>query len=152
MTKPIHAPLPTIGEDPFLWLEDRTSKPALDWVHGQNARTKERLQGDVSYPPQYETALELMTAEDNIAVGYELRGHVYNFWQDKANVLGLWRRTPVASYKTDKPEWQTIIDFDALSAKEGVRWVFSGARRLYPDFSRCLLNLSPDGGDASEMR
>ena len=67
-------------------------------------------------------------------------------------MLGLWRRTTVASYKTEKPEWETIIDFDQLAAKEGVRWVFSGANRLYPDFSRCLLSMSPDGGDASEMR
>ena len=77
---------------------------------------------------------------------------MYNFWQDKTNVLGLWRRTAVASYKTEKPEWETIIDFDQLAAKEGVRWVFSGSSRLYPDFSRCLLSMSPDGGDASEMR
>jgi prolyl oligopeptidase len=93
-----------------------------------------------------------MTAEDNIPVGAALAGHVYNFWQDKTNVLGLWRRTTVASYKTDKPDWETIIDFDVLSAKEGVKWVFSGAGRLYPDFTRCLLSMSPDGGDASEMR
>ncbi|MER8968108.1 prolyl oligopeptidase family protein [Mesorhizobium sp. M0902] len=140
------------AEDPFLWLEDRRGKQALDWVHHQNAVTVGELQGDPSYQTSFETALDLMTAEDNIAVGAAINGYVYNFWQDRTNVLGLWRRTTVASYKTDKPEWQTIIDFDSLAAKEGVKWVFSGASRLYPDFSRCLLNLSPDGGDASEMR
>ncbi|RWB35234.1 prolyl oligopeptidase family protein [Mesorhizobium sp.] len=139
-------------EDPFLWLEDRTGKQALDWVHRQNEATTGELQGDPSYQAYFQTALDLMTAEDNIAVGSALNGHVYNFWQDKTNVLGLWRRTPVASYKTEKPDWDTIIDFDNLSAKEGVKWVFSGASRLYPDFSRCLVSLSPDGGDASEMR
>ncbi|RWB35642.1 MAG: S9 family peptidase, partial [Mesorhizobium sp.] len=139
-------------EDPFLWLEDRTGKQALDWVHRQNEATTGELQGDPSYQAYFQTALDLMTAEDNIAVGSALNGHVYNFWQDKTNVLGLWRRTTVASYKTEKPDWDTVIDFDRLSAKEGVKWVFSGASRLYPDFSRCLLSLSPDGGDASEMR
>ncbi|RUV70221.1 MAG: S9 family peptidase [Mesorhizobium sp.] len=139
-------------EDPFLWLEDRTGKQALDWVHRQNEATTGELQGDPSYQTYFQTALDLMTAEDNIAVGSALNGHVYNFWQDKTNVLGLWRRTTVASYKTEKPDWDTIIDFDNLSAKEGVKWVFSGASRLYPDFTRCLVSLSPDGGDASEMR
>lgn len=139
-------------EDPFLWLEDRTGQKALDWVHRQNEVTTGELQGDPSYQASFQTALDLMTAEDNIAVGSALAGHVYNFWQDKTNVLGLWRRTTVDSYKTEKPDWETVIDFDALSAKEGVKWVFSGASRLYPDFTRCLLNLSPDGGDASEMR
>lgn len=140
------------AEDKFLWLEDRTSKESLDWVHGQNEITVGELQGDPSYQAAFETALDLMTAEDNIAVGAALNGHVYNFWQDKTNVLGLWRRTTVASYKTEKPDWETIIDFDVLSAKEGVKWVFSGASRLYPDFNLCLVAMSPDGGDASEMR
>ncbi|TPJ61336.1 prolyl oligopeptidase family protein [Mesorhizobium sp. B2-6-1] len=139
-------------DDPFLWLEERTSKEALDWVHRQNEVTVAQLQGDPSYQASFETALDLMTAEDNIAVGSALNGYVYNFWQDKTNVLGLWRRTTVASYKTDRPDWETIIDFDQLAAKEGVKWVFGGASRLYPDFNRCLVSMSPDGGDASEMR
>ena len=140
------------AEDPFLWLENRNGKEALDWVHRQNAVTVAELQGDPSYQAAFETALDLMTAEDNIPVGAALAGYVYNFWQDKTYALGLWRRAPVASYKTDKPDWETIIDFDQLSAKEGVKWVFGGASRLYPDFDRCLISMSPDGGDASEMR
>ncbi|RUW26273.1 S9 family peptidase [Mesorhizobium sp. M4B.F.Ca.ET.215.01.1.1] len=140
------------AEDSFLWLEDRNGKGALDWVHAQNELTVAELQGDPGYQASFETALDLMTAEDNIPIGTAINGHVYNFWQDKNNVLGLWRRTAVASYKTDKPEWETIVDFDVLSAKEGIKWVFSGASRLYPDFNRCLVSMSPDGGDASEMR
>lgn len=153
MTSPMTQTQPELPvEDPFLWLEDRNGKEALEWVHRQNATTVAELQGDPSYQAAFETALDLMTAEDNIPVGSALAGYVYNFWQDKTNALGLWRRTTVASYKTDKPEWETILDFDQLSAKEGVKWVFGGATRLYPDFDRCLLFMSPDGGDASEMR
>ncbi|RWK00716.1 prolyl oligopeptidase family protein [Mesorhizobium sp.] len=153
MTSPMTKTQPELAaEDPFLWLEERNGKEALDWVHRQNAATVAELQGDPSYQAAFETALDLMTAEDNIAVGAALAGHVYNFWQDKTNALGLWRRAPVASYETEKPDWETIIDFDQLSAKEGVKWVFGGASRLYPDFDRCLLYMSPDGRDASEMR
>jgi prolyl oligopeptidase len=140
------------SDDPFLWLEDRTAKPSLDWVDRQNKITVEQLQGDPSYQAAFETALDLMTAEDNIAAGNAIAGHVYNFWQDKKNALGLWRRTTVASYKNEKPDWETIIDFDQLAAKEGVKWVFGGASRLYPDFNLCLVSMSPDGGDASAMR
>jgi len=139
-------------EDEFLWLEDRDSERAREWVREQNARTVAELQGDPEYQPTFETALSLMTAEDNLAFGAEIRGKVYNFWQDSKNALGIWRRTSVESYKTDKPDWETIIDFDALAAKEGVKWVFNGATRLYPDFSRSLLSMSPDGGDAAELR
>ncbi len=141
---------PEASEDEFLWLEDRDSERAKEWVREQNARTVAELQGDPDYQPMFETALKLMTAEDNMAFGAENRGKVYNFWQDAKNALGIWRRTTVDSYKTDKPDWETIIDFDALAAKEGISWVFNGATRLYPDFSRCLLSMSPDGGDAAE--
>jgi len=143
---------PLDSDDEFLWLEERTAKDALDWVHAQNAVTRQELQSDPSYQPSFDTALNLMTAEDNLAVGYGQMGYAYNFWQDKANPLGLWRRATIASYKTATPDWETIIDFDRLAAEEGVKWVFSGAARLYPDFSRCLLRLSPDGGDASDIR
>src|SRR4051794_29296850 len=105
MTKSItQGLLNSAAEDPFLWLEDRTGEQALDWVYRQNAVTSGELQGDPSYQASFETVLDLMTAEDNIAVGAALNGHVYNFWQDKANVLGLWRRTTVASYKAEKPD------------------------------------------------
>ena len=36
------------AEDAFLWLEDRTSKESLDWVHRQNDVTVAELQGDPS--------------------------------------------------------------------------------------------------------
>lgn len=146
------AAIVTPAEDEFLWLEDRTGEQALAWVHDQNRITVGQLQGDPSYQQAFDTTLQLMTAEDNIAIGAAIGETVYNFWQDKNNALGLWRKTSIASYKTDTPDWQTIIDFDALAEKEGVKWVFGGASRLYPDFSRALLSISPDGGDASEMR
>ena len=129
MTKPLTKP-ESSTEDPFLWLEDRTTTQSLDWVHRQNEVTVGELQGDPSYQAAFQTALDLMTAEDNIAVGSALKGHVYNFWQDKTNVLGLWRRTPVTTYKTEKPDWETIINFDQIAAEEGIKWVFGGARRL----------------------
>lgn len=140
------------ANDPFLWLEEVRSDEAMAWVNKQNEATTGLLKSDPSYQKDFDIALDLMTAEDNIVIGAQVAGKVYNFWQDKKNQLGLWRRTSPASYKTDKPDWETIIDFDALAAKEGVKWVFSGAARLYPDFSRALLSMSPDGGDASEMR
>ena len=64
------------------------SQQSLDWVHRQNEVTVGELQGDPSYQASFQTALDLMTAEDNIAVGAAIAGHVYNFWQDKTNALG----------------------------------------------------------------
>ncbi len=133
--------------DPFLWLEERTSQEALDWVHGQNKVTVAELQGDPSYPAAFETALDLMTAEDNIAVGSAIGDHVYNFWQDKTNVLGLWRRTTVASYKTDKPDWETILDFDAGALKPSAMKDFVSMSN-----SRMALASPPSGDIDSRQR
>ena len=71
--------------------------------------------------------LELFTASDNLAFGYVQGGFVYNFWQDDEHNLGLWRRTSPASYKSAAPQWETVIDFDALAAAEGTNWVYSNA-------------------------
>ena len=91
-------------------------------------------------------------ASDNLAYGYVQGGFVYNFWQDDAHNLGLWRRTSPASYKSAAPEWETVIDFDALAAAEGTNWVYSNADCLGPEYRRCLISMSPDGGDALEIR
>ncbi|RVD62871.1 S9 family peptidase, partial [Mesorhizobium sp. M4A.F.Ca.ET.029.04.2.1] len=131
---------------------DRNGKGALDWVHAQNELTVAELQGDPGYQASFETALDLMTAEDNIPIGTAINGHVYNFWQDKNNVLGLWRRTAVASYKTDKPEWETIVDFDVLSAKEGIKWVFSGAKAAFDEGLRRDVELAHLAGIAAIRR
>jgi prolyl oligopeptidase len=155
MTKPFADRSETDGlraEDPWLWLEERAGGEALEWVRRQNKLSLAELATDPRYQGFFDTALELLTAEDRIAYGYALAGHVYNFWQDKANVLGLWRRAPVSSYKSARPEWETLVDFDALAAEQGTKWVFGGAVHCYPDFQRCLVYLSPDGGDASEAR
>ncbi|WP_425586105.1 hypothetical protein, partial [Thermocatellispora tengchongensis] len=59
-------------------------------------------------------------------------------------------------YRTDRPAWEVLLDVDALAAAEGVEWVFAGTRMLRPPagepYRRALVMLSPDGGDAVEVR
>jgi prolyl oligopeptidase len=53
---------------------------------------------------------------------------------------------------SDNPEWETVLDIDKLSEEENQKWVYKGASWLYPDYKRCLVYLSPGGGDAVEVR
>ena len=80
----------------------------------------------------------------------------YNFWKDRQNPKGLWRRTSWDSYCSDAPEWDVLLDVDALAAADGVEWVFHGANLLRPEpgqpYRRALVALSPDGGDANRYR
>ena len=78
--------------------------------------------------------------------------HFYNMWRDAANPKGLWRRTTLAEYRTSAPAWETVIDLDALSAKEGENWVWHGAAVLEPEDRRCLVSLSRGGADADVVR
>lgn len=50
----------------------------------------------------------------------------YNFWQDGDNPRGLWRRTTPQSFCSNDPQWEVLIDVDALGTTEGVSWVWKG--------------------------
>src|SRR5262249_42021496 len=77
---------------------------------------------------------------------------LYNFWQDASHPRGLWRRTTLDEYRKDSPEWDVIVDVDALAAAEGENWVFGGAGLNSPNFERGLVALSRGGSDASVVR
>ena len=139
------------AEDPFLWLEDIHGAKALEWVNDQDAITLKALKSDPEYVQDYDSLLMILDADDRIPAA-QLHGNVVlNFWQDKEHVRGIWRQTTIASYETSKPNWETVLDIDRLSAQESKNWVFKGAT-CSADLARCLLKLSPDGGDTVVLR
>jgi prolyl oligopeptidase len=138
--------------DPFLWLEGVEDEDALAWVRTQNARTLARLEADPRYQGLYDTVLQIITAEDRIPYPMFLGEGVANFWQDSTHVRGLSRRTTLASYRTSDPQWETILDFDALAAAEGKNWVNHGASILPPEDRHAMLALSDGGKDAVTLR
>ncbi len=138
--------------DPRLWLEEIEGQRALAWVETQNSRTLAKLQADPRYQDNFDQALAIANASDKIPYGAHRGGYVYNFWQDSGHVHGLWRRTPMASYVSDNPAWETLLDLDALSEAEGENWVYKGADCLAPDYARCIITLSRGGKDAAVRR
>jgi len=139
--------------DPWLWLEEVDGERAMAWVNERNTRSLGVLQGDPRYEALHEQALALVQARDRIpAPGFTHAGMIDNFWQDAEHVRGLWRRTTLDSYRTDAPEWQTILDIDALSAAEGKNWVYKGSNCLPPEERLCLISLSDGGKDAVVIR
>lgn len=139
--------------DPYLWLEDVEGDRAMAWVREHNTHSLGVLQADPRYDPLHAQALAIVEARDRIpSVGFNRDGTLDNFWQDAQHVRGVWRRTTMDSYRTDAPEWQTILDFDALSAAEGANWVYKGSNCLDPDERLCLVSLSNGGKDAVTVR
>ncbi|WP_156746329.1 prolyl oligopeptidase family protein, partial [Mycobacterium sp. 1423905.2] len=62
------------------------------------------------------------------------------------------RRTTLDSYRTDSPQWDVLIDVDALGRADDRKWVWAGAGVIEPERIRALVGLSPGGSDASVVR
>jgi prolyl oligopeptidase len=145
-------PAVAADDDQFQWLEDVQGEKALAWAKEQNALTTKVLAARPEYEPIYKRTLEILDSKERIPEPKLYGDTVYNFWKDDAHERGIWRRTTLASYRTAAPEWETVLDVDALGKAEGKAWTFHGADLLPPAFERCLISLSVGGSDAFELR
>jgi prolyl oligopeptidase len=142
----------TAASDEFEFLEEIEGERALAWARAENEKTLGALQSDPRYQQFYDRALEILQARDRIpAVAIRPSG-LYNFWQDQDHVRGILRRTTLASYRTDNPTWETVLDVDALAREENANWVYQGMQCLQPEQRRCLVILSNGGRDANFVR
>ena len=139
-------------EDPYLWLEEVESERALQWAAVQNERTLERLQSDERFASIYEQNIEILNSSERLPMPQQRGDYIYNFWRDETHVRGIWRRTSYQSYRSDTPDWEVVVDLDALADEEQENWVWEGARCRYPDYDRCLIGLSRGGADAAVVR
>jgi prolyl oligopeptidase len=138
-------------DDPFLWLEDVEGAEALAWVEAQNEKTLGLL-SDARVATDAAALKAMMDRPDKIPHVTRRGGMLYNYWQDAAHPRGLWRRTTLASYRTESPDWEVLLDLDALASSEGEDWIWKGATTLPPGHDRALLRLSRGGGDAVVLR
>ena len=138
-------------DDPYLWLEDVAGDEALDWVRAQNEPTLAEL-GGAQFERMRTEALEVLDTDARIPYVRRRGEYLYNFWRDAANPRGLWRRTTLDSYRTDSPDWDVLIDVDALGRADDEKWVWAGATVIEPEFTRALVDLSRGGSDAVIVR
>jgi prolyl oligopeptidase len=148
----LHAQNTTEQPDKYLWLEDVSGARAMDWVTAENERSAKILQADPRYAELQETALKVLESPTRLPVPHFRVGEIYNTWQDGQHVRGILRKTSLNSYLTDKPDWQTVIDYDGLAKQDNEKWVQKGLDCLYPGDSLCLVQLSAGGEDAETLR
>jgi prolyl oligopeptidase len=142
----------TAQEDPYLWLEEVEGERAMEWVLDQNAQTRSELQRLPAYRRAFDNTMAILTSDERIAFP-SMRGEwLYNFWTDGEHPRGIYRRTTWDDYLSGEPDWETVLDIDALAAAEGEAWAFRGMSCLAPENRHCLVNLSPGGSDAVEIR
>ena len=138
--------------DPHQWLEDVGGDKALDWVKARNADAEARLASSDGFARTESAIREVLDSDARIPGVYKMGAYYYNFWKDKNNTRGIWRRTTLAEYRKAEPAWETILDLDALNKAEGENWVWHGASCLRPSYERCLIALSRGGADADVTR
>jgi prolyl oligopeptidase len=139
--------------DPYLWLENVEGAKPLAQVKQWNAETEAMLTKMPGYEEHRQRALAMLNDPQQIATPDEVMGDlVANHWVDADHKRGLWRVSPLPAYVDGKPQWRTLIDVDALGKAEGQSWVWHGANCLAPEYRRCLVSLSPGGGDADVIR
>jgi prolyl oligopeptidase len=146
------AALAQSNDDPFQWLEEVQGEKALAWAKEHNAKSTALFEARPEYKPIYTRTLEILDSKEKIPTPELYGDTVYNFWRDDAHERGIWRRTSLASYKTATPQWETVIDVDALGKADGKSWVWHGTDCLAPAYVKCMVSLSPGGSDASIWR
>jgi prolyl oligopeptidase len=138
-------------DDPYLWLEERESPQALAWVEAQNSATISRF-FDSRFAADRDALKLIFDRPDNIPFPNRRGKKLFNRWQDAEHLRGLWRMTSLDSFRSENPEWDVLIDLDALAAKEGEDWVWRGGRSLPGTHDRAIVHLSRGGKDAVVLR
>jgi prolyl oligopeptidase len=139
-------------EDPYLWLEDVTGEKALSWVKAQNADSQKILEAQPGFAELRGDIRTILDSNARIPYVGKQGEFYYNFWRDKTNPAGIWRRTTLAEYKKAEPKWEVLLDLDALNKTEKENWVWHGADCLRPAYTQCLVALSRGGADADVTR
>jgi prolyl oligopeptidase len=144
------------GADRYQWLEDVLGDQPIAWVRAQNAKTEAELATSADFRKLEADIRAILDSEAKIPGVEKIGPYYYNFWKDKQHERGLWRRTTLEEYRKPHPQWETVLDLDALNVAEqrpdGAKWVWHGADCLKPDYKRCLIALSPGGSDADVTR
>ena len=138
--------------DPYLWLEEVQGERALNWARERNAQSQAVLEAVPGFADTKTKLLEVLNNRSQIPTITRRGAYVENFWRDASNKRGLWRRTTLDEYRKAEPQWETLIDLDALALAEKENWVWANADCLAPDYTRCMVSLSRGGADATVVR
>lgn len=140
------------SEDAWQWLEDVSGDKSLDWVRERNKVSTAKLEAHPEFAKLNADIRAILDSDARIPMISKHGDYYYNFWRDKKNPRGLWRRTTLAEYEQPEPKWDVLLDLDALGQKENENWVWGGAQLLRPDYRLALISMSRGGADAHVSR
>ena len=118
--------------DKYTWLEDIHGARSMAWVKAEDARTAAVMEKDPRFATLDAEALSVLESPDRLATPQFRGGQVYNVWRDAGHLRGIVRRTTLDSYLMAEPNWETVIDYDALSKADHQSWVGKGLSACSP--------------------
>ena len=143
------------ADDNLQWLEEPHGSEALAWARKATQQTREKLGAS----PSRATLAKELGAVLNQAPAepdqYLLGKRIVRFLRDAAHPYGLLQTAPAAG-AGQTATWTTVLDVAQLREREGIAFELQaysfGSSCVAPDYTRCLLRLSPGGGDEAEIR
>ncbi len=148
---PMRPTVATPDDDPHLWLEEVDGAKPIAWTRAQSVKTLARF-GDARFAADRDVLKAIYDRPDNLPMVTRRGSRLFNFWRDAAHPRGLWRTTSLESYRGPAPDWDVLLDLDALAKSDGEDWVWQGASTIPRTHDRALLRLSRGGGDAIVLR
>ena len=143
------------ADDELQWLESPHDAKALAWAREATDKTRQQLG---ALPSEKAIAAELTTVLAQAPAEpdqYLLGERAVRFFRDAAHPYGLLQTAP-RNAKGASKDWKTVLDVADLRKREGVAFELQaygfGTSCLAPEYARCLLRLSPGGGDEAEIR
>ena len=102
--------------DPYLWLEDVLGDEPLNWVRTRNEPTVAQFAGE-DFEQMRAEALEIGNADTRIPDGETPRQiSIQQLDRRRASARAMAAHHAREQYRTDKPDWDVVLDVDALAA------------------------------------
>jgi prolyl oligopeptidase len=144
-----------MAQDRYQWLEAPNDPKAMEWARTQSAAAQAKI---AAMPDHAAVAAELrrVLAAGNPPPQISLLGPIALRFQKSAvhphGVLSVAQRSAGGA----PGAWRDVLDIDALRKREGkpfeLHFGLEATTCLAPDYVRCILALSPAGGDETELR
>ena len=142
------------AEDRYIWLEDIQGERALTAGQAVECGSDDRAYRRSGFEEHRQRALGILNSPGQYRRSRrgDRRSSAQPLGRRQKSTRGFGASRPLSRFVSGKPQWRTLIDVDALGKAEGKSWVWHGADCLAPEYRRCLVSLSPGGGDADVVR
>lgn len=137
----------------FSWLDSPTDPAALKWAHDQTERTRAAF-GGADFEDIRSATSSALAGSESLPFIFAHGPYLFTWRKGDGHPQGVLARTAAKASSAKSAQWDDLLDLDALGKKEGTPWTAGrfDVECLPPKFDRCLLPLSPDGGDHVVVR